>query len=498
MISYKAEQLFAQVEAGKIQGFLLVDKTDIKLPFTLIQGKKEGKTLLITAGLHGAEYVGIEASKELAGRLEAEEVAGRIIIIHTLNVSGFRERLAGVTAEDGLNLNRIFPADGAGNTSEKLAYFVLEKLSSQADFYIDMHGGDLHGSISPLIFYPTDCDQLTSKVAFEAARASGFPSLVASVSVNGSYGSAAKRGVPALLTELGGRGLWTQEEVASYRDKILNIMIHLGYVEKKDKASLEGALSAAYPTSKINYFKPVEEINSSAEGFWYPNFASGDWVRKGQTLGQIRDVFDCPLEDIFSPEDGMILYQTVALSIKRDSFLTAIAPLNIEVRKIKPDEVALTQEFVFRTIKKLFNSDKNPLYHKDLINMQEIYLDKEDNAFFGAFTKENQLVGTMGIMEFDLRFPAVQGLYDGIKIAELGRSYIDQDLRRRGIGSLLYDQAEKFCRERNYQKIYLHTHRHLPGGFDFWLKKDFIIAVEDNDPNKTVHMEKNLRGEKDE
>lgn len=164
----------------------------------------------------------------------------------------------------------------------------------------------------------------------------------------------------------------------------------------------------------------------------------------------------------------------------------------MSVRNISIKEMPIAQEFLFKMVKKLFNTDENPLYHNDIINMEDIYINEKRNAIIGAFDKENNLVGTIAVKHFIDRFEAIKGMYSEYKTAELGRCYIDEDLRRKGIGSLLLDSMVQFCKESEYEKIYLHTHRHLPGGFDFWIKKGFVITVEDDDEAKTVHMEKTI------
>jgi len=313
---YNAEELFKEDRNIKKQGYLNVTNTDIKLPFTLINGKEKGRTILITAGVHGAEYVGIETSKNLGRIIDSEKVYGKIIIIHTVNCSGFRERLAGVTSEDGENLNRIFPGDENGNVSQRLANFILTNLSKKADFYIDMHGGDLHGTIKPLVFYPIAVDREVSNIAKAAAQASGFDCLVASTAKNGSYSRAAIEGTPGILTELGGMGIWSKKEVDSYTDKILNILDYLNIYKTNNKKDVE-----------ITYFEPVIEIESKEEGFWYPCFKTGDSVKKGEKIGEIKDVFDNLLGEYFSPIDAVVLYQTVALSTKKGAFLLAVAAI---------------------------------------------------------------------------------------------------------------------------------------------------------------------------
>lgn len=162
----------------------------------------------------------------------------------------------------------------------------------------------------------------------------------------------------------------------------------------------------------------------------------------------------------------------------------------IHIRRIDMEEVPIAQDFLFKMVKKLYNSDRNPLYHNDIINMKEVYIENNKNILIGAFDEDGQLVGTIGVKQFVDRFKALDGMYKEELTAELGRCYIDENLRRKGVGSSLFDKILEFCKESGYEKIYLHTHRHLPGGFDFWCKMGFMITVEEDDKEKTVHMEK--------
>ena len=59
-----------RAEVGtKAQGFINVLDTHRKIPVTLINGAKEGKNILITAGVHGGEYPCIKAAIEIAKKL---------------------------------------------------------------------------------------------------------------------------------------------------------------------------------------------------------------------------------------------------------------------------------------------------------------------------------------------------------------------------------------------------------------------------------------------
>lgn len=106
----------------KISGFVKIEGSEVEIPVTLICGTSEGETVLISGGLHNAEYVGIQAAMELADEIDPEQVCGNLIIIRLLNRTGFENRTMSVVYEDGKNLNRIFPGSRSGSLGDKIAY----------------------------------------------------------------------------------------------------------------------------------------------------------------------------------------------------------------------------------------------------------------------------------------------------------------------------------------------------------------------------------------
>ena len=49
----------------KVSGFVHIIGAEFGIPVTLICGEKEGETVLISGGVHNAEYVGIQAAMQL-------------------------------------------------------------------------------------------------------------------------------------------------------------------------------------------------------------------------------------------------------------------------------------------------------------------------------------------------------------------------------------------------------------------------------------------------
>ena len=124
------------VEKGeKVCGFLKLPFTEDELPVTLIYGQEEGHTVLVDGGIHNAEYVGIECVTGLAAKLQPKDIKGILILLHIVNVNGFKARTVSVSAEDGKNLNRVFPGDANGTYTDKLAYFIEKEIFSKIDLY---------------------------------------------------------------------------------------------------------------------------------------------------------------------------------------------------------------------------------------------------------------------------------------------------------------------------------------------------------------------------
>ena len=64
----------------RVSGFLSLADGEFQLPVTILNGEEPGKTVLITAGIHAEEYVGIQAAVGLADRLKTEKNEGKEMI----------------------------------------------------------------------------------------------------------------------------------------------------------------------------------------------------------------------------------------------------------------------------------------------------------------------------------------------------------------------------------------------------------------------------------
>ena len=303
------------VEPGNVwTGYLELGQGEFRLPAAVLHGTRPGKTMLITAGVHGGEYVGIQAAIELSQKLKIQKVAGTIIIVKVINVPAFERRNGSMGLTDGKNLNREFPGNPKGTEMERLAWAVSHELQPAADYYIDLHSGDDYEQLTSYVYYAGVADEKTVSQSRRMAEQVDVPYMVRSnVASGGAYNYAASQGIPSILIERGGMGAWTSEEVRSTRRDVRNILCHLGiYQGKKDYRTY-------YPLDVTD----ICYQDASRDGLWYPFKKPGDMIREGEILGEVRDYEGGLLELSVAEYDGVILYQTGTLQVLGDGPMIA-------------------------------------------------------------------------------------------------------------------------------------------------------------------------------
>ena len=73
-----------ELTSGKtIKDYIHVGGTEIHIPHIIICGEKPGKTVLVTAGIHNAEYVGIQAAIELSNEISPKDLVYYIPILYS-------------------------------------------------------------------------------------------------------------------------------------------------------------------------------------------------------------------------------------------------------------------------------------------------------------------------------------------------------------------------------------------------------------------------------
>lgn len=281
-----------------------VDGTTIEVPHVIICGNTEGPVLLITAGIHNAEFVGIQAAIELSNEIDPAGLAGTVVIVPLANRSGFENRTMSMVYEDGKNLNRVFPGDPDGTEADRLAHMLFRTFISRADAYIDLHSGDGFEELMPYVYFVGDTD-VEEKSAAMAACVDTEWYVRSRCRTGGAYNLASLHGVPSILIERGQLSQMPREQVEQDKSDVINVMKQLGILE---------GTPAEYPKKRL-----IEtEVDSPALGCWYPELHAGDRFIRGELIGTIKDYFGNTLHEIRAPEDGVLIHQCVSLNIIKD------------------------------------------------------------------------------------------------------------------------------------------------------------------------------------
>jgi len=285
----------------------------VDMPVFVINGVQEGPTLTVTAGIHGGEYASIAAALKIGQTLEPADLKGRVIVMPVSNMPAFRARSVYVCPLDGTNLNRVFPGKVNGTATEQLAYWLFQNAIKPADYYVDMHGGDLIEACIPFTIYCHSGNEAIDQRSYELAQVFGIPYVVRSESRGGTYAAAALAGIPAILTEAGGQGIWPPEAVAAQADGLNRLMRYLGM--------LEGPAPEPVPTQLLEQFI---WLRSEHDGYYYPKVEVGDAVCKGQETGVVTDFEGNVLQSPVAPENGRILFLVSSLAINQGDPLFAV------------------------------------------------------------------------------------------------------------------------------------------------------------------------------
>lgn len=301
----------------KAQGFINILDTDRTIPVTLINGAKEGKSLLITAGVHGGEYPCIKAAIEIAKEINPADVCGNIIIVHPVNVEAFFKRTPAVVPEDNKNLNNIFPGKKDGTIAEKIAYMIVNEMQQKVDFHLDIHGGDLNEALTPHLYYAGKAKEEVIEKIKDMAAVLDVKYMVESNTTTGVHSYGAISGVPSMLLERGGMGLCLKEDVKAYKKDLYSVLNKMRILISEEELKEEMPIDI----TEANY---LEALN---EGCWTSFVRAGELISKGQVLGEVTDFFGNLVDRYYAEFDGVVMYHTVALAVTKDSPLVAYGKL---------------------------------------------------------------------------------------------------------------------------------------------------------------------------
>lgn len=276
---------------------------DLEHPCFEARGACDGPRLTLIAGVHGCEYSSIAAATRFMRSLDAASLSGSIVCVPIVSLESFRRRSPFVVPVDGKNLNRSFPGDPSGSYTDALAWAIRTELLEPADAVIDLHGGDLVEALEPFSIYETDESEAL-------ALAFGLPYVTRAKAPSGMTTSGARG--PAIIAEAGGIGQLDDAAVQMLVAGVGTALRHLGML-------------AGESATSVRQLGEHRFVYGRTAGWWESAVAVGASVRSGERLGVIKDLFGDVVEEVVSPQDGVVLWQTTSPAVGSPGLLLGLA-----------------------------------------------------------------------------------------------------------------------------------------------------------------------------
>lgn len=267
------------------------------IPVWVARGQHPGKTLAITAGIHGDELNGVEIARRIFVETDPQQLSGTLVVLPVLNRWGF---LAGSRyMSDRRDLNRAFPGYAKGSSASIIAHSVFDPVIRKADALVD-----LHTASDRRINLPQIRTDLSSPAALELARHFGTGVVLNGRGPHGALRRAAlDAGVPAIIYEAGGVLILQPNEVNRGVTGVRNIMRYLGMIPAEP--------GAAAPSATVYKKTRWLRVPPGAAGMFLTSRRPGDEVKRGDVLGEVVDPLSDKTAPIISPADGVIIGMVV-------------------------------------------------------------------------------------------------------------------------------------------------------------------------------------------
>jgi predicted deacylase len=257
------------------------------------RGRQPGPVLLLTAGLHGDELIGVEILRRLLQMRNLRSLKGSLVIVPIVCMPAFLARSRYLP--DRRDLNRLFPGSPEGSLGSRLAHTFVKEIVPHATHSIDFHGGAVGRPNLPQIrISPGD------SVAVDLARAFAPPIVIETGLREGSLRAHLKaKGIPSLLFEGGEAFRIDAEAIRCGLRGILGVMRCLGMLppQKSDGKAAAATLFA----------RSTGWVRAPQGGLVIPETDLGKRVTPGARLGTIADPFGRHETVIHSEVEGLVI-----------------------------------------------------------------------------------------------------------------------------------------------------------------------------------------------
>jgi len=290
-----AEAAPGEAATGRLRVGETRDGSPVGLPVAVVNGAEDGRTVYIQAASDGDELNGVGVVRRVVPRLDPADLAGTVLVVGIANYHAFQ------VAEhrnpiDDTKLNRAYPGDPEGSTSERLANATFE-IAAEADLAVDLHQGSNSRMIEEV---RVRCGRhhRRHEACLELAKVFGLGHVLDQKGPDGQLARVAPdEGVPTIDPELGGAVGIDEASVERGVAGVFNVLRYYGL--------LEGEVT----TERQTRAREFDRHGAPAGGLVEFRADLGDRVSRGDELFAVTDVFGEPKATVTADTDG-ILWRT--------------------------------------------------------------------------------------------------------------------------------------------------------------------------------------------
>ena len=273
-----------------LNSYQLHTKTKIEIPVFVFRSKKDGPTILFSAGMHGEETNGIDIIRKLINRQNLKHLnCGNVIAIPVINSVSFL--YGSRDLPDGRDLNRCFPGNKNGSFGSRIAFDIMKHIIPLIDFGIDFHTGGAKINNSPQIrcvFEFPDNLQLAKKFS--------PPLIIDSKYREGTLRKeASKKGKPILVYEGGESMRFDYTAINEGLNGCYRLLKSFGMTD------IDVPNNASVKITKDSW------IRTDVSGLFHMKVVNGAYVAKEDLLGVVCSPFEHEEHQIISTADGYII-----------------------------------------------------------------------------------------------------------------------------------------------------------------------------------------------
>ncbi|GAB4303774.1 MAG: succinylglutamate desuccinylase/aspartoacylase family protein [Methylophaga sp.] len=294
--------------------------TALSMPVQVINGRRPGPVMFVSAAVHGDEINGVEIIRRLVKSKSLRGLRGALIAIPVVNVYGFLNQSRYLP--DRRDLNRCFPGSNEGSLAARLAHCFMTEVVQHCTHGIDLHTAAIHRDNLPQMRA-----DLSNPDVEAMARAFDAPVIVNSSLIEGSLRYAAQQAqVPVIVYEAGEALRFNELAIRAGVKGIIDVMRHIGMLSpsrqrrKREPFVAQSSVWVRAPQSGI--FRMLVPMGAS--------------VSKGDLLGMVAAPYgnDSSETQVFASCPGVIIGRSNIPLVNEGEALFHIA------RFSRPDEVA--------------------------------------------------------------------------------------------------------------------------------------------------------------